>query len=255
MQKPRFLIALCAAALIATTATAAFAQNEPIDRRTFFTFSQPVQLPGVTLPAGKYIFRLVDATTSRRTVQVVGAEDKKVYAMMMSIPQQRLEAPRDTEVRFMEVGANVTPPIKSWWYPGVSTGYEFIYPRSEAIRLAKLTNESVLSTKTETTTTTKTEEFNTAELSRVSPSGADTAVELEASAAASGSPQHGQVAAEATSTAAVGTAGQAAGTQVARANLPRTASAYPFIALVGFSAMTGGFILRRRRLAAAAERG
>ena len=30
------------------------------DRRTIFTFNGPVTLPGVTLPAGQYLFRLAD---------------------------------------------------------------------------------------------------------------------------------------------------------------------------------------------------
>ena len=29
----------------------------------------------------------------------------------------------------METSANMPPAIKSWWYPGKSIGYEFIYPR------------------------------------------------------------------------------------------------------------------------------
>ena len=34
------------------TLTAVTAQGQPSDYRTFFTFSAPVMLPGVTLPAG-----------------------------------------------------------------------------------------------------------------------------------------------------------------------------------------------------------
>ena len=36
------------------------AHAQPSDYRTYFTFSAPVTLPGVTLPAGRYLFRLAD---------------------------------------------------------------------------------------------------------------------------------------------------------------------------------------------------
>ena len=61
----------CAAAMLLTmSAVPAFAQGQPIDSRTEFTFNQPVELPGVTLPPGTYIFRFVDATTSKKVMQV-----------------------------------------------------------------------------------------------------------------------------------------------------------------------------------------
>ena len=45
----------CVLAVLAFTSTTAHAQ--PVDNRTFFTFNPPVTFPGVTLPAGKYLFR------------------------------------------------------------------------------------------------------------------------------------------------------------------------------------------------------
>ena len=65
----------------------------------------------------------------------------------------------------MEAPANVPPPIKTWWYPGNSIGYEFIYPRHQALELAKVVNEPVL------TTGTDTKDLGTADLTRVTSSG------------------------------------------------------------------------------------
>jgi hypothetical protein len=46
------------------------------DRRTFFTFSQPVQLPGdVTLPAGKYVFKLANSFSDRYIVHVMDEKE------------------------------------------------------------------------------------------------------------------------------------------------------------------------------------
>ncbi len=40
------------------------------DYRTFFTFSQPLSVPGVTLPAGKYLFRVPGESSTRDVVQI-----------------------------------------------------------------------------------------------------------------------------------------------------------------------------------------
>ena len=60
------LTSIAAAVLTAaflTVATNASAQDSNINQRTFLTFSGPVQMPGVTLPAGKYVFRLADTSS------------------------------------------------------------------------------------------------------------------------------------------------------------------------------------------------
>ena len=36
--------------------------------------------------------------------------------------------------------------VKTWWYAGKAIGYEFIYPREQALQLAKSTKEPILTT-------------------------------------------------------------------------------------------------------------
>jgi len=77
--------AILGATLGATLFTSA-AQAQPSDKRTYFTFSGPVALPGVTLPAGRYVFRIVDDTTTRKVIQVLSDDEKKPYTMSNTIP-------------------------------------------------------------------------------------------------------------------------------------------------------------------------
>jgi len=125
---------------------ASTAQAQPSDYRTYFTFSAPVTLPGVTLPAGRYLFRLADPNSSRKVINVLSEDGKKSLAMLHTIPNQLPKAPNDPEIRFMETSSSMPPPIKTWWYPGKSIGYEFIYPRRQALQIAKVTSEPVLTT-------------------------------------------------------------------------------------------------------------
>jgi hypothetical protein len=153
------------ATLTILAATGAGAQT--FDKRTYFTFNTPVSIPGVTLPPGKYLFRLADAQ-SRDVVQVLSPDGRTPYATFFAIPDQRAQAPRDPEVQFLETAEGMPAAIKTWWYPGSRTGYEFLYPKQQARLLARGTGQPVLTTAPETVSAAET---RTVELTRVLPSG------------------------------------------------------------------------------------
>src|SRR5262245_12795458 len=155
---------------VAAVLVAAVAYAQPADKRTFFTFSRPITLPGVTLPAGKYVFRLADETTSRKVIQVTSSDGTKPYAMLLTIPNERRDPAKDAEVSFMETAGRTPSAVRAWWYPGERAGYEFIYPRAQARQLAQSTGTSVLTTKADTT---KAEETRSGELTRIDSSGRD----------------------------------------------------------------------------------
>jgi hypothetical protein len=167
---------VCAVTLLALTTVPAVAQT-PLDKRTYFTFSVPVTLPGVTLQPGKYLFRLPDASVSRDIVQVLSEDGTKVYGTFFSIPARRTVVPEKPEVRFFETPSNMNRAIRTWWYPAESTGFEFIYPKEQARVLAKGAGQSVLTTQAQTTTTAETKSD---ELTRISSSGQETDVDRKA---------------------------------------------------------------------------
>jgi hypothetical protein len=230
---------------VAAVLVAATAYAQPSDKRTFFTFSRPVTLPGVTLPAGKYVFRLADETTSRKVIQVVSSDGTKPYAMLLTIANERRDPAKDAEVAFLETAPNTPSAVRAWWYPGERTGYEFIYPRAQARQLARSTGASVLTTKAEST---KAEETRTGELARIDSSGHD-----QDAAAASDSSRSARETGSVAQEVPQRTPPQAAPLPpapaparpsasqnsvpnpppVARNTLPRTASRLPFIGLIG----------------------
>ena len=71
-----------------TAATSASAQDSNINQRTFLTFSGPVQMPGVTLPGGKYVFRLAD-TALHNVMQVFDGDEKHIIGQWFFIPKNR----------------------------------------------------------------------------------------------------------------------------------------------------------------------
>ena len=107
-------------ALLAAPAARASAQGElRSDRATYFTFSQPVALPTVTLAPGKYLFKLVDSQTTRSVVQIFNGDGTKIQATLFTVPAVRNDAPEAPEVRFLEGAENAPAAISTWWYPGM----------------------------------------------------------------------------------------------------------------------------------------
>ena len=143
MRVRTYITACCALVLLAMFA-AAPAAAVPLDKRTTFTFSAPVAVPGVTLPAGSYVFHLANDMTGRDVIQVLSADRRTAYAMFFSLRTPRGEPVDNPEIRFMETAADMPAAIKSWWYPAETQGYEFVYPREQARLLAKGTGRSVL---------------------------------------------------------------------------------------------------------------
>lgn len=250
MFSRKLVLSACAAAMFATVnAAPAFAQTgAPLDERTEFTFNSPVDLPGVTLQPGTYVFRFADAANSpRRVIQVVDKADRsKTYGMFLTIAAERRQPSEKAELRFMETPAGTPTAVKTWWYPGNPNGREFIYSRTQAQRLAKATNTNVLTTKQENVAQT---EFNSAELTYVTPSGQEQSVnetdtgaqQVAAAPAPSPAPQN------TTATTAPVQESTSAANTTHRTRLPRTGTELPLLALLGLTSLAGGSSLRFRR--------
>jgi hypothetical protein len=148
----RGLTLSCAVAL--TLALSAGVRADENDRLTYMTFSGPVQVPGVTLAAGTYTFKIAEGASSRHVVQIFTKDDNKLITTVMTIPNERLEPVQDTFVMFAERPAGTPVAVKAWFYPGRSIGEEFMYPRRQATQIARAVHESVLTTDGDETTTT-----------------------------------------------------------------------------------------------------
>src|SRR5687768_1796052 len=255
LSKTLITSAFAAAVMVTLSPAPAHAQGQPLDARTEFTFNQPVELPGVTLPPGSYIFRFVDGTTGRKVMQVQAKDaSNKTFGMFLTINAERPRPSDDAELRFLETPAGQPAAVKTWWYPGNTIGREFIYPKSQARRLAQATNTAVLTTRAENVTN---EQMQTAELAMVSPSGQETPltddqlVDAAANTPPVGTTQQSTASAQANmpEQSAVGTAGRQAPAQqgtMARANLPRTSTPLAGIGLLGMLSLLGGAWLRFR---------
>ena len=151
MTRCRVMVMMLVLGLVALAFPARM-KGDDWNKKTKVTFSQPVEIPGVgaqVLPAGTYIFKLLDSQIDRHVVQILNERENHVFATILAIPNSRLKTTSRTVMTFRERAAGDPEAIRAWFYPGDAWGQEFVYPKSRAIELAALTNEPVLAMPTE----------------------------------------------------------------------------------------------------------
>jgi hypothetical protein len=137
MKHFRFLqTAACATILIAALPQHAVSSDQWL-KTTIIDFSVPVRVPGKTLPAGKYTFKLVQSPAMQLQVQIFNERQSEILATVNTSPTFRERPPDHTTIIFYEAPVGQPEPIKAWLYPGDQYGREFIYGKSEAAMIAK----------------------------------------------------------------------------------------------------------------------
>jgi len=113
---------------------------------TVVTFDRPIEVPGSTpqvLPAGTYMFKVVDSKVNRNIVQISNKDDTHVYTTILAIPTHRDEESDKTVMMFDERPAGQPPALRAWYYPFEKSGQEFVYPKEKAAELARASNSTV----------------------------------------------------------------------------------------------------------------
>jgi len=119
------LFSIVAAAMVIATP----AQADECDKLTYFTFSAPVALPGVTLPAGTYRFSHPDCDQTEHVVRVSSQDGTEVFGTFLAIPDERVTPSDRPLVIFAERPSGTLETVKAWFYPGDTIGDELIYPK------------------------------------------------------------------------------------------------------------------------------
>jgi len=229
---------------------AAFSPNAKADdwnKKTTVTFSGPVEIPGVhlkgwgVLPAGTYVFKILDSKSDRHIVQIFSQDELTVYATILAIPNYRLQATDKTVMTFRERPAGEPEALRAWFYPGRNSGEEFVYPKARAMELAKTENTPVLFTEAD---------IPVEVVAPIQSVNEPVVVQLQQAPIMAVQPSGEQV-----QLAQVVTPPPAAEVQVATATpvaapdatLPATASSFPLIALFGLLALGGALTIRSIR--------
>jgi len=266
------------AALVLTFNMSALAQQPDTHDRTIMTFSAPVELPGMTLQAGSYVWKIAD-TPSRNVIQVMNKDESDILGQWLFVPAERRDVTGDTVVSFKETKEGTTPAVQYWYYPGEKIGKEFIYPKDQALKIATRTGATVRTEEgvvngsgvpAESTAASAEPPAAEATVAAAEPAPAaepvapepaapepvTTQAEAQTSQSAQ-TPQSTESAATPATDRTVGTSGRSDQSAAATDNrpestqasnqLPRTASPLPLSGLLGFFSFAGAAALRRIR--------
>jgi hypothetical protein len=233
-------------AMLCTMFSGTASAQQGWDKRTRVTFKVPVEIPGLSaqvLPAGTYIFRLMDSQADRHIVQILNTDETHLYANILTIPNYRLRPTDKTVMTFSERKAGEPQAIRAWFYPGDNSGQEFVYPKARAVELAKVTNQPVLFMPTElapfliepvkTATEPPVIALREAPVRAVTPTGQEVALTEVVSPPPVQTASVQQTSGTSQTTGAPQTA-----------SLPKTASSLPLLMTMGFFSISLGLSLR-----------
>lgn len=196
------------------------ARADAWNKKTMLTFNEPVQVPGTTLSAGTYVFKLAD-TSDRTVVQIWNEDETKLITTILAVADYRTTTPDKTIITLDERPTGQPEALKAWFYPGDNSGVEFVYPTQSATEVAQANQQPAPPVQEDTTDTPS---MNTA---AVEPVAAPPVTVTDA-------PQESMEIAQVAS--------------VETEELPQTASAMPSIALTGILFLAGAFGIRRLAL-------
>jgi hypothetical protein len=159
----RLLLAVASIGLLGIS-FATSARADEWNKKTIVTVSESIQLPNVVLPAGTYVFKLLDSPSDRHIVQIFNADQSHLFTTILAIPNYRLQPTGKTVITFWETPPGQPKALRAWFYPGDNFGQEFAYPKSAAVQIAAVAHETV-----PTTEATQAAELPQAEVTQTQP--------------------------------------------------------------------------------------
>ena len=113
------------------------------NQATLFTFSQPVQIPGHVLPAGTYVFEIVN-NFNHEIVRISSADRTNVIAVIQAVPTRQRDLSGKAGIVLAERGASQPEAIVAWSYPGRVEGHQFLYSKQVQDEVAKDKHDTVV---------------------------------------------------------------------------------------------------------------
>ena len=124
------------------------AHADEANQATQITFSQPIQVPGQILPAGTYLFQLLD-DAELNTVQIFSPDRTHLYATLRTIQADSGQVHGGTTVELVEQGGGKPDVLRMWFYPGDDIGHEFVYSKGLEKQMAQDRQQMVVATDSE----------------------------------------------------------------------------------------------------------
>ena len=198
------------------------ARADQWDKKTIMTVHESIEVPNQVLPPGKYVVKLMNSPSDRHIVQIFNGDESELITTILAIPNYRLEPTGDSVFTFWEMPPGQPKALRAWFYPGDNFGQEFAYPKREAVAIAAVSHTEIPTVEAE-----KPAELETAPIVELTPEPVAEAAAPEPAPAPMVIPE--------------------APKEVEVEALPKTASPYPLIGLMGALGLIAFAVVRVAR--------
>ena len=114
-----------AAGLVVTNSSKA----DEWDKKTVLTVNQPIQISDTYLDPGSYVLILDRSPSNRHIVRIYNDRQNHLINTVMAIPAYRVRPTGNTQFTFWETPPNSARALRDWYWPGDNFGQEFPYPK------------------------------------------------------------------------------------------------------------------------------
>jgi hypothetical protein len=241
----RKILATCCGLGLALGVLAFRAQADPWDKKTILTTNKTIQVQDRILPAGTYVFKLLDSSANRHVVQIFNEDQSHIIDTVMAIPNYRMQPTGHSRFLFYETPPGAAPALHAWFYPGDNFGQEFRYPKHLAmLDTVQQTEQTRMNKQAEETKSTETVTETPAE-----PPAAEPAPAPQEEATTTQPEQPVEIAQNTPPPAPAPAAEPQTTPTEVPSQLPKTASPYPLVGLAGMFSLGLYALLRLKRLA------
>jgi hypothetical protein len=97
-----------------------------MNNMTYLTFGRAVELAGVRLPAGTYVFEVANPDSGANVIRVLSRDRARVHVLKPTIPTYR-ERTSDmrTMIKLGEAPAGEPPAVRAWFPENETRGHQF----------------------------------------------------------------------------------------------------------------------------------
>jgi hypothetical protein len=146
MDRRKLTIGAMAALAVSVQAWGA----DPV-KQTPFQTNDSLEIPSMILEPGRYVFKLVEHEPQRNVldvfevVQLWTGDETRLISTLLTMPNYDQPTTDKTVFTFFERGPKQPKALRIWFAPGRNYGQEFVYPKQQAVELAKSVGRAVLS--------------------------------------------------------------------------------------------------------------
>ena len=121
-----------------------------------FTLESPLEVPGTSLPIGKYLLKR-EQTSGNPIVRIYRGDGTTLVNTLIGIPVELQTAPDDSMIAIYETENGAPPALRALFFGGDAVGIEFVYPAERAKTLAKESGQNVMTAENATSPNPSTE--------------------------------------------------------------------------------------------------